>query len=112
MNFFSPPPTIKAELFATVPEHLRCGEDSEWRGGFAGGYDNILLEGPTICDRGDLYITDIPHGRILKVSKDASFSECIKYDGEPNGMAVRKDGKFVVADYKQVVYFVALVSKN
>lgn len=102
MNFFNPPPTIKAELYFTVPPSLRCNDESEWRGGFAGGYENIFLEGPTTDDKGNLWITDIPHGRILKFDSDRQGTECIKYDGEPNGMAIRKDGKFVVADYKQV----------
>ncbi|KPI44945.1 Gluconolactonase [Cyphellophora attinorum] len=85
MNFYSPPPVIKASLHVKIPDAVRCSDESEWRGGFAGGYQNIFLEGPTI----------------LKVDKDKNVTRCIKYDGEPNGMAIRADGKFVVADYKQ-----------
>lgn len=102
MNFYPPPPVIKAELYVRVPDDVRCVEDSEWRGGFAGGYQNIFIEGPTIDDDGNLFITDISHGQIIKIDKEEKVTRCIKYDGEPNGMAVRSDGKFVVADYKQV----------
>jgi hypothetical protein len=102
MNFYPPPPVIKAELYVRVPDEVRCNEESEWRGGFAGGYQNIFIEGPTIDGEGNLFITDIPHGQIIKIDKERNVTRSIKYDGEPNGMAVRSDGTFVVADYKQV----------
>lgn len=102
MNFFSPPPTITAKLHATLPDSLICREPSEWVGGSAGGYNNVFLEGPTVGSSDGVFVTDIPHGRILEVDNQGRFTQCVKYDGEPNGMAVRKDGKFVVADYKQV----------
>ncbi|KAI7423861.1 gluconolactonase [Hortaea werneckii] len=101
MNFFSPPPTITAKVHATLPDSLICREPSEWTGGFAGGYNDVFLEGPTVGTSDSVFVTDIPHGRILEVDEQGKFTECLKYDGEPNGMAVRKDGKFVVADYKQ-----------
>ena len=94
---------IKAELYVRLPDEVRCTEESEWRGGFAGGYQNIFIEGPTIDDEGNLFVTDIPHGQIIKIDKDGkAVTRCVKFDGEPNGMALRSDGKFVVADYKQV----------
>lgn len=102
MNFYPPPPVIKADLYVRIPDEVRCDEDSEWRGGFAGGYQTIFSEGPTIDEEGNLFTTDIPHGQIIKIDKHQKVTRCIKYDGEPNGMAVRSDGKFVVADYKQV----------
>jgi sugar lactone lactonase YvrE len=102
MNFFAPPPTITAKILATVPVSLRCQDSSEWTGGFTGGYEGIFLEGPTADNKGNLWVVDVPHGRILKFDKDRKCTECVKYDGEPNGMAIRHDGKFVVADYKQV----------
>lgn len=102
MNFYPIPPVIVAEDYVRIPEEVRCTQESEWRGGFTGGYQNIFLEGPLIDKNGDLFITDIPHGQILKVDKELKVSRCIKYDGEPNGMALRSDGKFVVADYKKV----------
>ncbi|RMY63050.1 hypothetical protein D0865_00095 [Hortaea werneckii] len=101
MNFFSPPPTIMAKLHATLPDSLICREPSEWVGGFAGSYNIVFLEGPTVGSSDGVFVTDIPHGRILEVDNQGRFTQCVKYDGEPNGMAVRKDGKFVVADHKQ-----------
>lgn len=102
MNFYAAPPVVTAEVLLRVPDHVRCHDESEWRGGFSGGYENIFIEGPTIDREGNLFITDIPHGQILRVEKDLKVTRCVKYDGEPNGMAMRGDGKFVVADYKKV----------
>lgn len=102
MNFYPVPPVITAKLHVRVPEDVRSTEESEWRGGFSIGYQNIFLEGPTTNANGDLFITDIPHGQILKVDKQLKVARCVKYDGEPNGMAIQSDGKIVVADYKKV----------
>ncbi|KAI7521270.1 hypothetical protein KC331_g19831, partial [Hortaea werneckii] len=90
-----------AKLHATLPDSLICREPSEWVGGFAGSYNIVFLEGPTVGSSDGVFVTDIPHGRILEVDNQGRFTQCVKYDGEPNGMAVRKDGKFVVADHKQ-----------
>lgn len=62
----------------------------------------MFIEGPTVDLEGNLFITDIPHGQILKVDRNLMVTRCVKYDGEPNGMALRADGKLVVADYKKV----------
>jgi hypothetical protein len=102
MNFYPPPPVIVASLHVRIPEEIRCKEQSEWRGGFAGEFQNIFLEGPTVDRNGELFVTDIPHGQILKVDHNLQVTRLLKYDGEPNGLAIRGDGNFVVADYKQV----------
>lgn len=62
----------------------------------------IFLEGITSDKAGNLYMVDIPYGRILRYSLiDLSWSEVCQWDGEPNGLALRDDGTLVVADYKQ-----------
>ncbi|KAM0366637.1 hypothetical protein ACHAPY_011117 [Fusarium culmorum] len=74
MNFYPPPPVIKADVWLRIPDDKRCiGQESEWRGGFAGSFKHIFLEGP-VCDSvGNLYIVDIPYGRILKIDKEKEF---------------------------------------
>lgn len=103
MNFYPVPPVIEAQVLTRIPDDLRCKGESDWRGGFTGNFQNIFLEGPTCDELGNLYVTDIPYGRVLKVDQHSGETTvCVQYDGEPNGMARRKDGKFVVADYKKV----------
>ncbi|CAJ0538575.1 Ff.00g066200.m01.CDS01 [Fusarium sp. VM40] len=102
MNFYPPPPTIKAEVWLRIPDDKRCiGQDSEWRGGFAGSFKHIFLEGPVFDSVGNLYVVDIPYGRILKIDKDKNVLVACTWDGEPNGLVGSADGDLLVADYKQ-----------
>jgi hypothetical protein len=113
MNFYPVPPVIEAQVLTRIPDDLRCKGSSDWRGGFTGNFQNIFLEGPTCDELGNLYVTDIPYGRILKVDQQSGKTTvCVQYDGEPNGMARRKDGKFVVADYKKVSSAQAIARGN
>lgn len=59
-----------------------------------------FLEGPCFDRDGNLYVVDIPYGRIFRISPDGDFSLAIEYDGEPNGLKFRKDGLAFVADHK------------
>ena len=105
MNFYPPPPTITASLYYRVPDEVRCKDrDSEWRGGFSRTFQNIFLEGPVYTSSGDLYVVDIPYGRILSISPSKDVKVEAEWDGEPNGLAVDPEGKIAIADYKQVWY--------
>ena len=106
MNFYPPPPLVTAELFVQVPTPLRCiDRDTEWRGGFAKTFKNIFLEGPVADKQGNLFVVDVPYGRILCINTaDKSVEVAASWDGEPNGLALRHDGTFAVADYKQVSF--------
>ncbi|GME50556.1 Gluconolactonase precursor [Neofusicoccum parvum] len=103
MNFYPAPPVIEAKIWVRVPDHLRYkGQPTEWRSGSALPFSGIFLEGPTADSQGNLYLADIPYGRILRIDKHRNATECVQYDGEPNGMAIEGDGFLIVADYKQV----------
>lgn len=103
MNFYAPPPTITASLFVRIPEEIRCkNRESEWRGGFARPFQNIFLEGPVYSSSGDLFVVDVPYGRILRISSDKNVTVEAEWDGEPNGLAVDPEGRIAIADYKQV----------
>lgn len=56
-------------------------------------------------NEGNLFVVDVPYGRILQISPDKEVKVCAKWDGEPNGLAATPDGKLLVADYKQVIAF-------
>jgi sugar lactone lactonase YvrE len=51
---------------------------------------------------GDLYVVDIPYGRILRIDANKKITVEAEWDGEPNGLAVDPEGKIAIADYKQV----------
>lgn len=105
MNFFAPPPPVKAELYLRIPDGQRCiGEETEWRSGSALGFKHIFLEGPVADDAGNLYVVDIPYGRILKITPEKRVEVACRWDGEPNGLVGTRDGKLLIADYKQVSF--------
>ncbi|GIK86813.1 MAG: SMP-30/gluconolactonase/LRE family protein [Burkholderiales bacterium] len=98
---FAPPPVIETRPFARLPDHLRrAGRDTAWHRGQPGVLpEHSLLEGPAFDRDGTLWCVDIPHGRIFRVTAQGEFSVAAEYDGEPNGLAIHRDGRIFVADY-------------
>lgn len=106
MNFYPAPPVIEAKLYLRIPDEIRCiGKETEWRGGFARNFQDIFLEGPVADTLGNLYIVDIPFGRVLKIDPAKNVTVAAEWDGEPNGLAPTADGDLLIADYKQVCSF-------
>ncbi|RSH80869.1 hypothetical protein EHS25_007038 [Saitozyma podzolica] len=100
-GFYPIPPTITAEALTTVPQSLWSDKKTDWMTG-AGKRPPIFLEGPTTDTEGNLFVVDVPYGRILKHSlRSGSWAVLAEWDGEPNGLAVRSDGMLLVADYKE-----------
>lgn len=96
------PQNFTAQVFATLPEALRIQKTSAWGDVQKHGAElGSFLEGPVIDAHGTLYVTDIPYGRIFRVSAEGAFEVVVQYDGEPNGMAVHRDGRLFIADHKQ-----------
>src|SRR5918992_4344038 len=76
----------------TPPERLAAGKSATPMGSF--------LEGPSFDREGNLYVVDLAWGRIFRVSPKGDFETIIEYDGEPNGLAIHKDGRIFIADHK------------
>jgi gluconolactonase len=74
-------PVIESKVFARVP-------------------DAKLLEGPSFDRAGNLYVTDIPNGRVWRIAPDGALQKVAEYDGEPNGLKIHKDGRIFIADHK------------
>ncbi|MGH8431351.1 MAG: SMP-30/gluconolactonase/LRE family protein, partial [Solimonas sp.] len=60
-----------------------------------------FLEGPSFDRASNLYVTDIPHGRIFRISPSLEWSVVTEYDGWPNGLAIHADGSIWIADYRR-----------
>lgn len=99
---FSAPPVISAEVFTAVPDEFRKkGVRSAWTDANKHGETvHSFLEGPTFDRDGNLYVTDIPFGRIFRISPQGKWELVIEYDGEPNGLALHADGRMFIADYR------------
>lgn len=103
MNFYPAPPVIQAALYLRIPDDKRCvGRETEWRGGFARKFQDIFLEGPVADRDGNLFVVDVPFGRVLKIDSGKNVIVAAEWDGEPNGLTPTTDGDLLVADYKQV----------
>jgi len=94
MYFGPPPKIIETEVFARLPDTLRPDAPG-------GGKRRSLLEGPSFDREGNLYCTDIPLGRVYRISPDGKWDIVIEYDGEPNGLKIHSDGRFFICDHQQ-----------
>jgi gluconolactonase len=99
---FAPPPEIQTKVFARVPEALlRSEEVSDWLRDYQlGARRGSFLEGPSFDLDGNLYLVDVAHGRIFRVSPAAEFTVVADYDGQPNGLKIHKDGRIFIADHQ------------
>ncbi|WP_420225677.1 SMP-30/gluconolactonase/LRE family protein [Pigmentiphaga litoralis] len=93
------PPDLPTERFAVLPTAWhRTDSPSSWVDTRGAGPLHSFLEGPAFDRTGTLYCTDLAHGRVFSVSAAGEFSLVADYDGEPNGLAVHRDGRVLVAD--------------
>jgi hypothetical protein len=102
MSLYPPPKIIETEVFAEVPAAYRKeGVYSKWSAANNKGETiHSFIEGPSFDRDGNLYIVDIPWGRVFRVSPRGDFDVVAEYDGEPNGLKIHKDGRIFIADYK------------
>src|SRR3546814_5229254 len=66
---YAVPKEIPTRLFARLPEELRLRDRSSgWAFGKESGAMHSFLEGPSFDREGNLYLVDIPYGRIDRKS--------------------------------------------
>jgi gluconolactonase len=97
---FAPPPAITAEVFAEVPEkYHKRGIHSAWVDiQFPGQDIPSFLEGPCFDAAGNLWVVDIPWGRLFRISPEGAVSLEMEYNGHPNGLKFMADGRALIAD--------------
>lgn len=95
--------TIRAEPFTEIPERFRISDrPSSWiDANKPGATVPSFLEGPSFDRQGNLWIVDIPWGRIFTIAPDGEWSLRTEYDGWPNGLKIHRDGSVWIADYKR-----------
>jgi len=101
MYLDTPPKLIPTQVFSAMPDEFRRKVRTEWAdANRPGAATDCFIEGPSFDASGNLYIVDIPFGRIFKVSPDRKWSLVVEYDGWPNGLKISRDGRILVADYR------------
>lgn len=94
---------LEATVFTTLPEDLHYrGEPTAWAQAVRPGQRiHSFLEGPSFDRDGNLYVTDVPHGRIFRINSVGEWDTALEYDGQPNGLAIHRDGRLFVADHQR-----------
>ena len=96
---YAPPPDVPTRVFAKLPKELELDRDSEFqRAQLRGRRLGSFLEGPSFDREGRLWLVDIAHGRILRVSPKGEWTVVAQHDGEPNGLKLHKDGRVFFVD--------------
>jgi gluconolactonase len=99
----TPPKLIETCVFSVMPEQFRRkGVRSEWAdANRPGNPADCFIEGPSFDAAGNLFVVDIPFGRIFKITPDGTWSLAIEYEGWPNGLKISPQGRILIADYRR-----------
>lgn len=98
---FTPPAIIEATELSRLPDTLRLPRASAWAAANKPGHVvDSFLEGPVFDAQGRIYVTDIPHGRILCLDGGGDWHVVAQTGGWPNGLARHTDGSLWIADYR------------
>jgi len=102
MFLLNPPAVRDTEIFTRMPERFRrTGQRSDWADANRGGQPtDSFLEGPVFDANGNLYVTDIPFGRIFRIDPAGEWEQIAEWNGEPNGMKFMSETELLVTDYR------------
>jgi gluconolactonase len=110
---FTPPQAIEARVLTRLPDSFRRKRRTEWCDANKPGHEiDSFLEGPSFDRAGNLYVTDIPYGRIFRISPALEWTLVAEYDGWPNGIAIHCDGSLWITDYRRGLLRVDLSSRD
>ncbi|OAI92305.1 SMP-30/gluconolactonase/LRE family protein [Pseudomonas putida] len=113
MSLYAPPEERPTEVFSRLPREFWRDGDSDWvRANKPGQQVTSFLEGPSFDQAGNLYVTDIPYGRIFRISAQGDWDLVVEYDGWPNGLKIHRDGRLFIADYKHGILVLDPISKR
>jgi gluconolactonase len=103
MMFVMQPALVRdIETFTRLPDRWRrAGVRSAWADANRGGQPtDSFLEGPVFDTAGNLFVTDIPFGRIFRIDMHGGWELVAEWDGEPNGAKFLNDRQLLVTDYR------------
>lgn len=110
MFLLQPPAIRELKEHTRLPNRFRRKESTAWAAANRGGLPtDSFLEGP-VWHEGNLYVTDIPFGRIFRIDGGGEWHLVAEYDGQPNGMKWLGGGELLVTDYKNGLVAIAVSS--
>ncbi len=93
---------VKSEVFTALPARYRKKGRNDWTAANRGGIEvDCFLEGPCFDRAGNLWVVDIPFGRVFRIDARGEWDLVVEYDGWPNGMKIHKDGRLFICDYRR-----------
>lgn len=100
MFLLNPPEVRPLAVFTTLPQRYRQPRRTVWGDANQGGRESdSFLEGPVFDGEGNLYVTDIPFGRVFRIDPQGEWDLVAQWDGEPNGMKFLNTTELLVTDY-------------
>ena len=112
MFLLQPPQVRETTVFTRLPERFRrTGVRSNWADANRGGAPtDSFLEGPVFDAAGNLYVTDIPFGRLFRIDAQGDWTLVAEWDGEPNGAKFLNERELLVTDYRNGLMAVDVAS--
>jgi len=92
---------LAATLFTTLPDHFHHkGEPSAWAKMTRSGLQmHSFLEGAFFDTNHDLWLSDVPNGRVFRVTPAGDWHLEHQIDGELHSMRIVPDGSHIAVDY-------------
>jgi gluconolactonase len=102
MFLLQAPQVRDTEVFTRLPDRFRrTGVRSDWADANRPGLPtDSFLEGPVFDAAGNLYVTDIPFGRIFRIDPGGEWELVAEWAGEPNGLKFIDERELLVTDYR------------
>jgi len=94
------PKISELEVWTRLPDSFRDPKLTEWSRVNQGGRESdSFLEGPVFDGEGNLFVTDIPHGRVFRINSKGDWDLVAQWNGEPNGMKFLNRTELLITDY-------------
>jgi gluconolactonase len=112
MVLLQPAQVRETEVFTRLPDRFRRRDvRSSWADANRGGQaTDSFLEGPVFDTVGNLYVTDIPFGRIFRIDARGEWELVCEWDGEPNGAKFLNERELLVTDYRNGLMAVDIIT--
>lgn len=93
---------MTATLWTELPKDLHHqGEPSAWAKMTRPGQPmHSFLEAAFFDDSGNLWLSDVPYGRVFRISPAGDWTQMHQIDGEPHAMRIAPDGRRIAVDYR------------
>ena len=97
---FPAPIFLTTETAFELPAYLHeSSAGNAWVDANLQGHDvHSFLTAPCFDRQGNLWLADVPFGRIFRITQTGEWDLIIKYDGWPGGLKFHPDGRLIIAD--------------